>query len=183
MAYDFKPLRAKVKESEQWLQKEYQGIRTSRATPALLDSVKVDSYGSLMALNTLATISIEDSRTLRVSPWDPTQVKNIEKAIVAANLGVSVATDEKGSRVSFPELTTERRESLLKLAHERLEQAKKSLRGERDKVWHDIQAKEKKGEVSEDDKFRFKDEMEKIITEGNKVLEALSKKKEEEIKS
>ncbi len=181
MAYTFQPLKAKAKEIEEWLKKEYQGIRTSRATPALLDAVLVEAYGGSSPLNQVASISIEDARTLRIAPWDAALAKSIEKAITVSNLGVSVGADERGVRVSFPELTTDRRETLVKLLKERLETARKSLRAERDGVWHDIQDKEKKSEITEDEKFRYKEEMEKIISEGNKTLEAAAKRKEEEI--
>src|SRR3989344_4120951 len=115
MPYNFTPLKQKVSETEQWLVKEYQGIRTGRATPALLDSVMVESYGSKLPVNQVAAVTTEDARTLRVSPWDAAQVKQIEKAIISSNLGLSVAVDERGLRVMFPELTAERRTSLIKI--------------------------------------------------------------------
>lgn len=183
MQYNFLPFKTKLKEAEEWLKKEFQGIRTSRATPALLDGVKVEAYGSMMGLKEVGSISVADARSLLVSPWDASLVKGIEKAIAAANLGVSVGSDERGVRVSFPELTAERRDSLVKLAKERLEQARKTIRGERDTVWHDIQEKERSGELSEDEKFRFKDEMEKLTTDATKRLEALLDRKEEEIRT
>ena len=181
MPYNFSPLKQKVKDAESWLQKEYQGIRTGRATPALLDSVYVDSYGARLPINQVAAIATEDARTLRITPWDAAQVKMIEKAIVASNLGLSVALDDKGVRVMFPELTAERRTSLMKIVKERLEQARVTLRGERDEVWKDIQEQERDGKIGKDEKFRYKDEMEKIISEGDTKLEAASKRKDQEI--
>jgi ribosome recycling factor len=182
MAYNFSPLKAKVTETEEWLKKEYQGIRTGRATPTLLDSIQVESYGSRMPLKQVGAISVEDARTLRVSPWDATQVKVIEKAIADANLGVGVSADDKGVRVTFPELTSERRDGLIKLSKDRLEHARVSLRNERDDVWNDIQEKEREGEISEDEKFRYKEEMQKMVDGGNERLDLLFKRKEEEIK-
>ena len=183
MTYDFSSLNKKITDTEEWLKKEFQGIRTGRATPALLDSVQVDSYGSRVPLNQVGSVSVEDARTLRVVPWNQEQIKDIEKAVTDANLGVGIFSDEKGVRVSFPELTSERRQSLIKLSKDKLEEARISLRNERDVVWSDIQRKEKDGEISEDDKFRYKDEMQKLIDEGNKVLEELGDKKEKEINS
>lgn len=183
MTYDFSNLKQKVKDTEDWLKDEYAGIRTGRATPALLDNIRVDSYGSLLPINQVATVSVEDARTLRVTPYDVSAVKEIEKAITNSNLGVSVATDEKGTRLFFPELTSEGREALLKLVKEKLEHARVSLRTERDHTWEDIQKKEKDKEISEDDKFRYKDEMQKVIGEGNKELDAIVEKKEKEILS
>lgn len=183
MNYDFNPLKKKIKETEEWLKKENIQIRTGRATSALLDNVMVEAYGSHTPLSQLGNISIEDPRTLRVSIWDATQTRNAEKAIAIANLGVAVAVDEKGIRVSFPELTGERRTAIVKIAKEKLEQACVSLRKLRDETWSDIQAREKEGGMSEDERFRYKADMEKAIQEGNKNLDELYNKKEKEIMS
>jgi len=183
MQYNFTPLKTKAKEIEEWLKKEQTQIRTGRATPALLDAVKVESYGSHVPINQVANIAIEDPRSILVSPWDHSTTKAIEKAIIASNLGVSVAVLDKGLRVSFPELTTESRQSFVKIAKEKLEQAKVTLRAEREKVWVDIQAKEKTAELTEDEKFRFKNDMQKIIDDSTKRLEETHVKKEKEILS
>lgn len=183
MLYDFSKLKNKAKEVEEWLKKEYTGVRTGMAAPALLDSVIVESYGSRMGIKELASVTIEDARSLRVSPWDPSQISSIEKSITLANLGVSIRADEKGLRVLFPELTTERRTSLVKIANNKLEEAKISLRTARDEVWGEIQKKEREGEMGEDDKFRLKDEMQKIIDDASKKLEIIATKKDKEIMS
>ncbi|QSH39493.1 ribosome recycling factor [Candidatus Kaiserbacteria bacterium] len=179
--YDFKTIEQKIVETKEWLQKEYQGLRTGRATPTLLDSVQIESYGSRIPLSQAANIGVEDARTLRITPWDASQVKEIEKAITNANFGVGISTDEKGVRISFPELTSERRASLVKLGKDKLEDARQSLRVAREETWNDIQSKEKDGELSEDDKFRNKEELQKRIDEANASLEGLFKKKETEI--
>jgi len=143
--------------------------------------VKVDAYGSKMPLNQLANISIEDARTLRLSPFDLALSKDIERTISQSNLGVSVGVDDRGIRIFFPELTSERRVQLLKLVHDKLEDARISLKKLREEIWEDIQKKEKEKEISEDDKFRAKDDMQKIIDEGNRILDAMVEKKEKEI--
>lgn len=181
MIYNFTSLKTNVKEVEEWLKRENSQIRTGRASLNLLDAIRVDSYGSLVPLNQIGGLSTEDPRTIRISPWDMSQVKEIEKVLVASNLGVSVAVDDRGVRVSFPPLTTERRDEFVKLAKTKLEQGKISLRKHRDEAWNEIQEKEKEGGMSEDEKFRFKAEMEKIIQDTIKNLEALCDKKEEEI--
>lgn len=183
MAYDFKKLRTDIQEVKEWLEREYFGIRTGRATPALLDRVQVEAYGSKLPINQLATLGIEDARTLRIVPFDVSQGKEIERAIVASNLGVSVGVDDRGLRVSFPELTSERREQLLKLVNQKLEDARVSVRKARDGAWDDIQAQAKRKEISEDDKFRYKDEMQKIIDDGNKLIEDSAAKKRAELSS
>ena len=151
------------------------------ASPQLLDSVVVESYGQRMPLNQVGLVSIADPKSLIVTPWDASQVKAVEKAITVANLGVSLKTDEKGVRVFFPELTGERREMLMKIAKEKLEQAKITLRGVRDETVKEIENKEKEGGMGEDDKFRFKAEMQKLVEGGNKTLEEVFIKKEKEI--
>tara|TARA_B100000745_G_scaffold58094_1_gene34426 strand:- start:18393 stop:18941 length:549 start_codon:yes stop_codon:yes gene_type:complete len=181
--YDFSPLQQRIDETQEWLRKEYAGLRTGRATPTLLDSIYVESYGSRVPLNQVANIGVEDARTLRITPWDRAQVKEIEKAITAADFGVGISTDEKGIRVSFPELTSERRDTLIKMAKEKLEAARQSLRGIREEVWSVIQTQEKEGEMSEDEKFRNKDDLQKHIDAANKALEELFSRKEEEIQN
>jgi|SRR5271168_1320730 len=183
MNFDFSHLKTRLKEIENWFTKELSQVRTGRASSAILDSVQVESYGSKMPINQLATIVSEDPRTLRIAPWDMGQVKEIEKAIVFSNLGVSVAVDDKGIRIFFPDLTTERRTALVKIAKSKLEEAKVTLRKERDGAWHAIQAKEKEGGMGEDEKFRFKSEMEKIIQETTGVLDKMLERKEKEILS
>lgn len=181
MAYNFSKLNDKVKETEEWLVRELSSIRTGRATPILLDGVHVLAYGSMMPINQVATVSIEDARTLRITPYDPTVIKDIEKAIIVADLGISCAVDDIGIRVAFPELTGDRRIQLIKLAKQKYEDARITLRGEREETWSDIQKQEKEGGMSEDEKFRYKDEMQKIIDAGNNKLEQLFDKKEKEI--
>lgn len=181
MAYDFKPFDKKIAEIVERLSKELSGIRTGRASPAILDGIMVESYGTKMPINQVANISIEDARTLRVSPWDTGNAKEVEKAIVAANLGLSVGADERGVRVAFPELTSERRASLVKLAKERIEEARASLRVARDEVWSHIQKLEREGTMPEDDKFRSKDEMQKKVDASNKLFDDALTRKEKEI--
>ncbi len=181
MAYNFTPLKQKIAETEDWLKKEFAQIRTGRATPIILDAISVESYGSYMQINQIASVTIEDPKTIRVVPWDQTQVKAIEKAVNDSDLGLSVSVDDKGLRINFPALTSERREMLAKLAKQKLEEARVSLRKEREVVRTDIQTKEKAGEIAEDEKFRYNEELQKFIDDAGMKLEELSDKKEKEI--
>ena len=181
MAYDFTTLKNNIKETEEWLSREFTGIRTGRASVALLDSVRPEAYGTRTPMQQVASLSIEDARTIRIIPWDKTLTKAIEKAIAEADLGVSASTDDQGLRVSFPELTAERRGLLLKLANEKLETARVTLRGHRGDTIKEIEAAEKEGGMGEDDVKRYKEEVQKLIDAGIASLEALSKKKHEEI--
>jgi len=179
--FNLQQLKNKIQETEKWLDKELTSVRTGRANPALLDGVRVDSYGTLVTINQIGSIAIEDSRSLRISPWDVSQVKALEKAIGAANLGVSTVVDEKGLRVIFPELTNDRRKDIVKIAKDKFEQARVTLRKNRDEVMQDLEKKFKAKEMGEDDKFRHKTEIEKLVSESGKKLEAAMSKKEKEI--
>jgi len=181
--YDFKNLKEKIREVEDWLKKEFMSLRTGIASPSILDVVQVEVYGSRMPINQLSNISVEGARVLRIAPYDKSQTKEIEKAIILANLGISTGIDDKGIRVFFPEITGEKRTLLIKTAKSKLEDAKNNIRRLRDETWKDIEKKEKEGGMGEDDKFRYKNEMQKIIDENNKNLEALFLKKEREINS
>lgn len=183
MAFDFTNFKNKTKDVEAWLTKEFAQLRTGRASLSVLYSVFVESYGTKMPLNQVANIGSEDARTLRISPWDQSLILEIEKAITVANLGLAVSVDEKGIRVSFPELTTDRRTAIVKAANAKLEEAKVSIRKEREATWQEITNLEKLGGMGEDEKFRNKAEMEKITQEASKKLEEHAEKKEKEIMS
>lgn len=181
MAYDFSKLKKNVLETEEWLTRELGGVRTGRATPTLLDAVRADVYGAKTPIAQLANLSVEDSRTLRIVPWDKSVSKAIEKAIAEADLGVSVAADDVGMRVMFPALTTERRTLLAKIAHDKVEQAKVTLRGHRSDGMRELDSAEKEGGMSKDELARLKAEAQKLIDAGGVALETLEKKKIEEI--
>lgn len=181
MPYDFKIFDAKVAGAREWLAREYSGLRTGRATPAILDGVFVSAYGSSAPLKQVANIGIEDARTLRVSAWDASIVKDIERAITAANLGVGTTADSSGLRVTFPELTAERREQLVKVAKHKLEEARTAVRIARDETWKDVQERERAGTLTEDDKFQIKEELQKRVDKGNADLESAFEKKEAEM--
>jgi ribosome recycling factor len=183
MAYNFSPFKESIKSTEAWLASEYSGLRTGRVSPAILDSVSVESYGSRMPIAHVAAVSIEDAKTLRIAPWDNAMVKEIEKAIQAANLGVSVVPDSSGIRVSFPDLTEDRRKALNKIVKTKLEEARIRVRQERDSTMNDITAKEKAKEINEDERYRLKEELQKLVDNANSNLDALAEKKEGEIMS
>ena len=171
----------KLQEVTVWLQKEYSSIRTGQASPMLLDSVKVESYGTYMPINQVGSINIEDARTLRISVWDKQAVSAIERAIQDANLGISTVADSDGVRVIFPELTSERRVQLLKLAKAKLEDARISVRAVRDEIMKAIDKQQKDSEISEDDKFTQKETIQTKVDATNRALEMLFIQKEAEL--
>ena len=178
MAYNLTNFQNKLKGTEEWLAKELSSVRTGRASISFLDGVKVESYGTEMPISSVASIANEDAKTIRITPWDNSQIKGIEKAITVANLGVSTVVDDKGVRVIFPELTGERRIQLVKVAKEKLEDARVALRRERNEVMDDLNSKKKEGSVSEDEAERVKLEIEKKMKEANDKLEQFFNKKE-----
>lgn len=181
MAFDFSKLKGQIQETEEWLQRELATVRTGRAIPAILDSVRVDAYGAKSPIAQVASVTVEDARTIRISPWDKSLSKSIEKAINDADLGMSVVADDSGMRIVFPELTAERRTLLSKVAGEKTEQAKVTLRGHRAEAIKDVDNAEKEGGMGKDEVARLKDEVQKLIDAGVSALEALAKRKQEEI--
>lgn len=183
MAYNFSPYKQGADEAYDWLKKEYQGIRSGQANPGILDSVRVEMYGSQTPITQVASVLGESARTLRITPWDKGALKAIDSAIREANLGVSVSVDDQGLRVSFPELTDDRRQALMKIAKQKLEEARVRVRNEREKIHGDADKQEKAGTMSKDDVFRTKQDLQKLVDETNKKLEELYNKKELEIKN
>jgi ribosome recycling factor len=164
-----------------WLQKEFASIRTGQASPSLLDGVKVEAYGSYMSIQQIGSVSIEDARTLRVSVWDASQVAALEKAVRDADLGVSVVGDGGGLRVIFPELTSERRVQLVKLAKSKMEDGRIAVRAVRDEAMKELERAFKASEISEDDKFSNKETIQKAVEDTNNKLESLCSAKEREL--
>jgi ribosome recycling factor len=144
----------------------------------VLDGIMVDSYGTKQPVKNIASISIEDAKTLRVVPWDKNQVKDIEKEIISSNLGLSVAIDQSGLRIIFPMLTMENREKLVKIIKGKLEDARVSLRKEREEAVREIEKLEEAGQISEDEEKRSKEALQKLVDEGNAALEEIFKAKE-----
>ncbi len=175
--YNLEGFKNELRGASEWLTKEYSQIHTGRANPALLDGVMVEAYGAMGPLKNSASISIEDPKTLRVVPWDKSLNKAIEKALHEANLGFSIAVDDAGVRVIIPALTTETRQKLVKIAKERLEDGRITIRKARENILTEL----KGASLPEDTFARAKEEVQKFVEEHNASLEALFEKKEAEI--
>ena len=181
MAYDFSEFKKRTGVIVAHLNKELSAIHTGRASIALLDTVTIESYGSRLPIPHVATVATEDVRTIRIVPWDKTNGKEIEKAINNANLGVSVSMDDAGLRIFFPPLTTERRIAFTKIVRDKVEEARITLKGEREKMKNDIIAQGRDSEISEDEKDRSLEELQRFVDEANNAFEALGDRKEKEI--
>jgi ribosome recycling factor len=175
MLYNTQNFKLELKKIEDWLSKEYFSIHTGRATPMILDSVMIENYGNKMPLKNVAQVSIEDPKTLRIIPWDKNQIKSIETAVTNANLGLSVISDGEGLRVIFPMLTTENRLKLVKVLKEKHEDARIRVRQQRQEEI------ENTNELSEDDKKRAKEDIQKMVDDSNNNLEIILNKKEKEV--
>jgi len=172
MSYNTTNFKSELKKIEEWLSKEYMQVQTGRATPMILDSIMVESYGSFGPIKNIASISIEDAKTLRIAPWDKSQIRAIENAIQNANLGLSVLSDGEGVRAIFPMLTTENKTKLVKILKDKLEDARISVRKERQSAIDETE------DMTEDEVKRAKEEIQKYVDEANKNLEAIFDKKE-----
>ncbi|HKW89657.1 MAG TPA: ribosome recycling factor [Candidatus Acidoferrales bacterium] len=161
--------------------KELAGVRTGRANVALLDHVRVDYHGTPMPINQLGTLSVPDPTMIMISPWDPTAMPMIDKAIRTSDLGLNPTSDGKVLRVPIPALTEERRKDLVKMIHKVLENHRTAVRNIRRDIKEAIEKLEKDKKISEDDKKRSLDELEKLTHAETKKVEDLSAAKEKEV--
>lgn len=174
-------LEEKLEKSKDNLKEELNAVRAGRANPALLDRVEVDYYGTPTPLKQLANISVPDPHTLMITPFDPKSVGNIEKAILAANIGINPANDGKAVRLAIPQLTEERRKELAKQAKSIGEEAKVAARNLRRKANDEIKKEEKAGELTEDDVKESLDDIQKKTDKAIKDIDEIVAKKEKEI--
>ena len=168
-------LKSKLKSVEEALKTELSALRIGRATPALVENIPVDYYGVKTPLKQLASISAPELRLLVIEPWDKNAVSSIEKAVYASDLGLNPIVDKNLIRISIPPLTEERRNSLIKIMSVKLEEVKIRCRAARDEAIKEISG-------SEDEKFKIKESIQKLVDETNKNMEGLAKLKEREIK-
>jgi ribosome recycling factor len=163
------------------LERELQRVRTGRASLSILDGIKVDYYGTLTPLNQMATLAVPESRLITIQPWDVSVIKDIEKAILKSDLGLTPANDGKILRISIPPLTEERRKELVKLVHKMCEEHKVSVRNVRRDSNELLKSLKKDGDISEDEAFKAQDEVQKITDEHVKLIDECYTKKEKEI--
>jgi ribosome recycling factor len=163
------------------LRREFATVRTGKATPALLDTVKVEAYGSTVPLNQVASISAPEPRLLVVQPWDRGMLGPIEKGIQTSDLGLNPANDGKIIRVPIPALTEERRREYVRLLHKMAEEGRVSIRHARKEANDEIKRRQKDGEISEDDARREQDEVQKMTDRHIQQLDDLLRHKEAEV--
>lgn len=174
-------LKSQLEKVLKGLKAEVASLRTGRATPALVEDVVVEAYGVRQSLKVVAAISTPSSREILIQPWDKTLLPAIEKAIQSSPVGLNPIADKDTIRLSLPTLTEERKRDLVKLLKEKLETARIQVRRARDEAMKAIEAEEKAKAISEDERFRKKQEAEKVVGECNKKIEEAGASKEREI--
>ncbi|MBI2097034.1 MAG: ribosome recycling factor [Candidatus Sungbacteria bacterium] len=174
-------IRTKLNESLEHLKREVAGLRTGRATPALVEDLEVEYYGDKQPLKALSAISIPEPRQILITPWDKNAMEPIQKAIQQSNLGMNPIADSTGIRLTIPALNEERRRDLIKLLSQKVEEGRISVRRIREEAMKELDRAEKDKTVSKDDHFRGKDQIQKLVDETNKKIEELGVNKEKEI--
>ncbi len=172
---------AKMKSSLQSLEDDLAGIRTGRATPALVERLSVEYYGSPTPLQQLATFSVPEPRQILIKPFDPSSIKDIERAIQASDLGLTPSNDGKSIRLTLPPLTQERRQELVRVVNSRVEEGRISIRNVRRDAIKDLREFEEEKMISEDDLERAEDDIQKVTDKYIEEMNAVGKRKEEEI--
>lgn len=163
------------------LRGELSALRTGRANPSLVENITVDAYGVKTPIRGLANITIPDPKTLLIEPWDKSVIKDMEKAIQMANIGINPVNEGTKIRLSMPQMTEENRKEMIKIMGQKLELARISLRNVRESVKDEITKAEKDKKISEDEKFRFQAELEEFVKKQNDEVKAIGEKKEHEL--
>jgi ribosome recycling factor len=164
-----------------FLKNDIIGLRTGRASVAMVEDVLVEAYGTKQPLKATASINLADAKTLNIEPWDKSLLSNVEKAIRDSALGVNPVNDGHFIRVVLPDLTTERRAELLKVLHQKIEHARISIRKIREEVKDKIIESERNKEIGEDERFKLQEYLEEIMKDYNEKIKEVGEKKEEEI--
>ena len=171
----------KMKKAFESMNREFHEVRTGRASPSLVEGMHIDYYGTPTMLKQLAAISAPDAHLIVIQPWDPTVIVEIEKVIMKSNLGINPSNDGKLIRLSVPQLSKERRQELAKLIHKMSEDGRVSMRTIRRDSKEAVEKLEKDKFISEDDKFRGIDELQKTVDKYIAKIDELLKSKEKEV--
>ncbi|OQX62280.1 MAG: ribosome recycling factor [Desulfococcus sp. 4484_241] len=177
----YEEVREKMSKTVEKFKNELKKVRTGRASLALLDGITVDYYGTPTPLNQLASLSVPESRLIVIQPWDAGSIKDVEKAILQANIGLTPSNDGKVIRLTVPPLTEERRKEIAKRVHQMAEDYKVAVRNVRRDANETLKQMKKDGDISEDDAFSGKDKIQEITDSYIKQIDEVFKAKEKEI--
>ena len=181
MSTDYSEFEAKMKKTTEVLSEQFAAVRAGKATPAVLDRITVDYYGSPTPIQQIASISTPDARSLLIQPWDGSVLKGIEKAILASDLGINPQNDGRAIRLVFPQLTEERRKELAKQVKKYAEESKVAVRNIRRDAMEKFKAQKKKSEITEDDLKIVEKDMQKLTDDYIKEVDKIAAKKEQEL--
>ena len=162
-------------------QSDLKKMKTGRANAELLEGIQVDYFGTRTPLIHMATVGVLDAKTIEVNPWNKSQIKEIEKAISKSELGLNPSDDGNVIRIVIPPMTEERRIELVKQLGKKTEEMKIRMRRHREEFWSGVQTGERDGEISEDEKFKAKDDLQKLVDTYNKRLDEIETKKEQDL--
>ncbi|MBU2539906.1 ribosome recycling factor [Patescibacteria group bacterium] len=174
-------IKPELEKSIKFFENELQKARVSHASPSLVEDIEVNCFGSSFPLKQLGAISCPQSNQIVIQPWDKSYIEPIEKAIGQSGLGMSAVVDKDLIRLNLPLLTEEYRQSLIRNMNEKAEQARRTIRHWRESAWENLQEFFKEKKITEDDKFRGKDELQKMIDQSNDKIKELIEKKKKEI--
>jgi len=165
----------------EFLHQDVSGLRTGRASAAMVESIMVEAYGAHQPIKAVASIIIQDAKTIVLEPWDKSILANVEKGVRDSGLGMNPVNDGRMIRLNLPELTSERRQELIKILHQKLEAARIAIRKVREDARGLIITEEESGGMGEDEKFKLLEELDEIVKEQNEKIKTLGEKKETEI--
>ena len=174
-------LQARMKKALEHTLHEFSTIRTGKASPAMVEGVMVEAYGTSMRLRDCAAITTPDARLIQITPWDKSIIRNVEKALQTANLGINPIVDGGLIRMPLPELSRERRQEFVKVAHKLAEEGRVSVRNARHEAMETAKRQQKEGKLSEDDARRIEKEVQTLTDKSMKDLEAHLAAKETEL--
>ncbi len=177
----YQETRANMGKSIDDLKREFKRVRTGRASLSILDGIRVNYYGTPTPLNQMATLGVPESRLITIQPWDVSAIKEIEKAIMKSDLGLTPSSDGKIIRIAIPPLTEERRKDLVKVINKMSEEHKVAVRNVRRDANEMLKDLKKDGDISEDEAFKAQDQVQKITDEHIKLVDQVTKEKEQEI--
>lgn len=181
MSYDFKKFKEEKEKIINYLANEYKSIQTGSATPQVLDMILINAYGSKINISHAASINVESVSNLLVSPYDKSLLKEIEKAINEADLGITTSPNSEGIRVFFPKPTNESRQKMIRIIKDRLEEARVKIRGAREEIKKDIEKEAKDNLFSKDEELKYLEELQNFVNIANEELDKIYNKKEKDI--
>jgi ribosome recycling factor len=177
----YQETRENMGKSVEDLKREFKKVRTGRASLSILDGIRVNYYGTPTPLNQMATLAVPESRLITIQPWDVSGIKEIEKAILKSDLGLTPSSDGKIVRIAIPPLTEERRKELVRVINKMSEEHKVAVRNIRRDANEMLKELKKEGDISEDEAFKAQDQVQKITDDHINLVEQVTKEKEKEI--